>query len=104
MKYVKPEQVTSPQEYLSDISVVYDGGEKSFSIARINWDGTGQFAIRWNVARREWDDPSKQSEAKECVGMPSSRGYPVWFVLPDELMDKDSDVWEKIREFKKTHI
>lgn len=85
MKYIKPNKVTSPQKYVEIIEVLHDGGEESFSIARIRWDGTECFAIRWNVAAPEWEVQDKINEKKFCVGMPSSHGYPVWFVLPEEF-------------------
>ena len=98
MNYIRPNQVTSPQDYISNIRVLHDGGEGSFSIAMIEWEGNDCFAIRWNVARREWDDPEKQNGNKQCVGMPSSHGYPVWFVLPDEIIDTMSSIWNIINE------
>ncbi len=96
MKYTPPSTVTSPQDYISNIRVIFDGGVDSFSVAKLDWEGEPRIAMRWNVARREWDDPEKQSGKKVCVGMPSSHGYPVWFVLPDELASKDSDIWKQI--------
>jgi len=100
MRYINPIQVTSPQDFISNVRVLFDGGEESFSIAQINWEGTDCYAIRWNIARREWDDPEKQNETKNCIGMPSSHGYPVWFVLPDEFLDKESEVWKIIEKHK----
>jgi hypothetical protein len=93
MKYALPNTVTSPQDYITNIQVIYDGGVESFSIAKLDWEGRPCIAMRWNVARREWDDPDKQSGKTVCVGMPSSHGYPVWFVLPEEF---DSEVWTLI--------
>jgi len=51
--------------------------------------------MRWNVSEREWDDADKESGKVLCKGMPVSRGYPVWFVLPDDAF-KNTDVWKKI--------
>lgn len=96
MKYTPPNTVTSPQDYISNIRIVFDGGKGSFSIARLDWEGEPRIAMRWNVARREWDDPDKKSGKKVCVGMPSSHGFPVWFVLPDEIISKDPKVWKLI--------
>jgi hypothetical protein len=96
MKYAPPNTVTSPQDYISNIRVIYDGGENSFSIARLDWEAKPCIAMRWNVARRECDDPEKQSGKKACVGMPSSHGFPVWFLLPDEIISKNSEVWKLI--------
>ncbi len=85
MRYFNPINVISPQAYVEVLEVLFDGGEESFSIARINWDGSECLAIRWNIAAPEWDVPDKITEKKICVGMPSSHGYPVWFVLPKEF-------------------
>jgi hypothetical protein len=103
MNYVDPRHVNSPQDYVTDVRVVHDGGgddpAKSFSVARIKWEGADCVAIRWNVAMREFDDPAKQ-QGKQCVGVPSSRGYPVWFILPDEITDITSEIWKKIASIK----
>lgn len=101
MKYVKPNLVTSPRDFIGNVEVIYNGGAESFSLAKIEWEGSPSYAIRWNVARREWDDPVKISLKKECVGMPSSHGYPVWFVIPDEFLDKDSEIWKLLESSKK---
>jgi hypothetical protein len=97
MNYTAPANVIGPQDYVSNVHVIYDGGQDSVSIARLDWEGNQVFAMRWNVARREWDDPDKASGSKVCLGMPSSRGYPVWFVLPDEMLNPDSEIWQHIR-------
>ncbi len=98
MNYINPNQVISPQEYISNIRILHDGGNDSFSLARVEWEGEDCFAIRWNIARREWDDPEKQIDRKQCIGMPSSHGYPIWFILPEELIDQDSEIWRIINE------
>lgn len=85
MKYYKPLQVVSPKEYLKVIKIICDYGEKSYSIAELDWDGKICYGIRWNIARNEWNDEEKKNENKKCIGMPSSRGYPVWFILPDNF-------------------
>jgi hypothetical protein len=97
MNYTAPTNVIGPQDYVSNVRVIYDGGEDSVSIARLDWEGNQVFAMRWNVARREWHDPDKVSGSKVCIGMPSSRGHPVWFVLPDEMLDPGSEIWQQIR-------
>lgn len=101
MDYIRPDQVTSPQDYVSNVRVLHEGPEDSFSLAIIEWEGEDCFAIRWNVARREWDDPEKINETKQCVGMPSSHGYPVWFVLPNEMINPTSAVWKIIDKNKR---
>lgn len=92
MRYTLPHAVTSPQDYVNDVNVIYDGGEEGYSVAKILWEDEPCLAIRWNVARREFEDPEKVSGEKVCVGMPSSHGYPVWFVLPEEILNQDSEV------------
>lgn len=83
MRYHDPSTVLSPRDMVSNVRVIFDGGNNSFSLATIEWDGTDCLAMRWNIALREWDDPEKINNNRICVGMPSSRGYPVWFILPD---------------------
>lgn len=95
MKYKDPKKVCSPKDAVSDLDVIYDGGDSSVSVAKLKWYGDQKTGIRWNVGMREWNDPSKKA-GKECVGVPSSRGYPTWFVIPDELLDKNSDLWKLI--------
>ena len=84
MKYNHPAQVRSPRGYAKHITPLFDGGEESFSIAILeNSDGNHNIGIRWNVSEKEWDDTRKTGEGKVCIGMPQSRGYSVWFILPD---------------------
>lgn len=99
MLYKQPNTVTSPQDCVSNINVIFDGGTGSypFSVAKLDWDGVPCIAMRWNVGQREWDDPQKKNNNKECVGMPVSRGFPVWFVLPKEFFDQNSEVWKQIK-------
>lgn len=101
MNYTSPGTITSPRDYISNIRVIFDGGEASFSLAKLDWEGKPCFAMRWNVARREWDDIEKSSGKKVCVGMPSSHGYPVWFVLPDTFINKDPEIWGLIDKARK---
>jgi hypothetical protein len=92
MRYTLPEDVTSPQDAISKVEVIHDDGEDSVSIARITWFGTEMLAMRWNIALREWDDPEKIDESKICLGMPVSRGYPTWFILPEKMFDFGSEL------------
>jgi hypothetical protein len=98
MIYVNPNAVKSPSDFIENIQVIFDGGENSYSLAKAEWEGRECFAIRWNVARREYDDPEKQADRKICIGMPSSHGYPVWFILPEDLLDRNSEIWQRIEE------
>ena len=100
MLYTLPSNVRSPKDCVSNINVIFDGGTASpnhFSVATLDWDGCPCLAMRWNVGQREWDDPEKQNNQKVCVGMPVSRGFPVWFVLPDDFFKENSDVWKLIK-------
>ncbi|MDP1728433.1 MAG: hypothetical protein Q8M15_16735 [Bacteroidota bacterium] len=92
MRYFNPKDVRSPRDFVEDVIVMHDGGsgeilsQNGFSLAKILWEGDYCYGIRWNVARREWDDPDKVSGLKICVGVPSSHGYPVWFILPEIIV------------------
>ena len=83
MRYIKPDRVISPRDFIRDVHVIFDGGIYSFSIAELEWEGGKTYGMRWNVARREHDNPEKQNGNIECMGMPTSRAYPVWFILPE---------------------
>ncbi len=105
MRYIKPNRVISPRDFVRNVNVIFDGGIDSFSIAELEWEGGKTFAMRWNVARREWDDPEKQNGNIECKGMPTSRSYPVWFVLPEIIGNHIPKIIEdeekRIKESKK---
>ena len=78
MSYTNPEDVIFPQGHLSSVDVIYDGGEGSYAVANIVWDGHETVGIRWNGGG---DGPFPGE------GNPQSRGYPTWFVLPDEIAE-----------------
>lgn len=83
MNYNHPNQVRSPQDYVKHIKPLYDGGEEGCSIAILeDCDGIKNIGIRWNVSEKEWNDIRKTKNGMICVGMPQSRGYSVWFLLP----------------------
>ena len=83
MKYIKPEDVKSPRSYVKTIKPLYDGGCEGFSIAILeNINGDYHVGMRWNISENEWVDKLKIKEEKYCLGMPQSRGYSVWFILP----------------------
>lgn len=70
--------------YAKQIRPLYDGGEEGFSIAILeDSNGYKNIGIRWNVSEKEWEDSRKTEDGMTCVGMPQSRGYSVWFILPD---------------------
>ena len=101
MKYYAPNDVTSPKDCVRNIEVLYDGGDDFVSVASLDWKRIPSIAMRWNVAQREWNDSEKKKGKKECVGMPSSHGYPVWFILPKELFDQQSDLRQAIEKYLK---
>ena len=51
-------------------SVVYKNTENRWVIVALDWDGEPRLGIRWF-----WGNS----------GSPTSRGYPSWFIVPDEL-------------------
>lgn len=84
MKYNRPDQVRSPLGCANHIMPLFDGGEEGFSNAILeDCDGVYNIGIRCNVSEKEWYDTRKTEEGIVCVGMPQSRGYSVWFILPD---------------------
>lgn len=99
MIYHNPNTVLSPKDFVDNVSVIFDGGANSYSIAEVIWEGQKQLAIRWNIARREWDDQNKINNQTTCVGMPSSHGYPVWFIIPAELIDCNSEINKTIKDY-----
>lgn len=97
MRYVNPLDVTSPQDAVSNIRLILDQGEEGISVAQIDWYEEPILVMRWNVSLREWEDPKKISEENICLGMPVSRGHPVWFVIPEEFFDNNSELWKNIK-------
>lgn len=115
LDYVKPKDVTSPMDYVQEVTPIFDGTEKNegkehskdFSLAIFRWQGEYTLGIRWNITMREANDPAKQNGFKTCKGIPVSFTHPVWFVLPKQLHEsvliamksflQDSDL-EQIRK------
>ena len=70
--YVKPGEVTSPQDRWTLIGVLRDGGLGEASYAVGLWEGELRIACRWNGGKNR---PN---------GNPVSTGYPTWMVMePD---------------------
>jgi len=78
MTYKKPSEITSPKKRLSKVDVIYDDGDGSYAIAKIEWDKKSATGIRWNGS-----DSKKGPYPK--IGFPQSFGYGTWFILPDEI-------------------
>ena len=96
LDYVKPKNVTSPMDYVQEVTPIFDGTEKNegkektkqledFSLAILKWKDEYTLGIRWNLTMREANDPEKQNGTKTCKGIPVSFTHPVWFVLPKQL-------------------
>ena len=73
---VNPEDVQSPKRLLVVVSVIANTGEDGYSVALIRWNGEPRLAMRWNGSGDEND-----------LGNPQLRGYPAWFVIPDEFRE-----------------
>ena len=104
MRYKPPDTVTSPRDAISNVEVLYDGGDDSVSVARITWFGNEVLAMRWNIALREWDDPEKINEHKICLGMPVSSGFSTWFILPDEMFESNSELSSVLKTLIKKSV
>jgi hypothetical protein len=84
--YIKPHQVVSPVTHLSNLSVLYDGGEwdpskpktSGWSVAKGIWDGGECFLFRWNSSYRGGGGRPSGVD----LGWPVSGGLPVWTVIP----------------------
>lgn len=96
LDYVKPKNVTSPMDYVQEVTPIFDGTEKNegkekskqledFSLAILKWQDEYTLGIRWNLTMREANDSEKQNGTKTCKGIPVSFTHPVWFVLPKQL-------------------
>lgn len=78
MPYTDPNTVESPKSRVEDVEVIFDKGpkEKSWSVARLKFDGNDAVGIRWNG-----------DESTSGVGTPSAFANPTWFILPGELAE-----------------
>lgn len=75
MNYVDPASVISPKHKVSNVEVIHDGGEHSWSAAKLTWENNPVVGLRWNGSY----------DSETTKGMPQSRGYPTWFIVPEEL-------------------
>lgn len=69
--------IISPKGRVEELKVIYDGGEESWSLAKMKWDGENAVGIRWNGGSEDKKFPG--------IGNPQSRGVPTWFILPEEV-------------------
>lgn len=77
MSYTPPDMVKSPKGRIKDLEVIYNGGEESWSLAKMKWDERNAIGIRWNGGSEDKKFPG--------IGNPQSRGVPTWFILPEEV-------------------
>lgn len=74
MPYVDPWDVIGPRKIWSLTQVEFSTGRGGWSVARGEWDGVPAVGIRWNG-----------QDGETGPGNPQSRGFPTWFILPEEL-------------------
>jgi hypothetical protein len=77
---IDPKDVHSPRDRWTLIDVLAElGGPDSnwWALALGHWDDIPCLAARWNG----------DAEIEGSKGNPISRGYPTWFILPDEMAE-----------------
>jgi hypothetical protein len=105
MSYFNAIDVISPKRNLRNVVPIqlYPNKlypNKDFTVAKVVWDGIERIAIRWNVTENESKHPDKASGKTKCIGEPNSRGYPTWFIVPEEflrLLINGSELAENIK-------
>ena len=88
MAYIDPQMVQSPKDRVGDLTVVLDGKEGQFSIARMTWDGNPAIGVRWNGG---------DSGKFQGLGNPQSRGIATWFILPEPIAALVEENLERIK-------
>ena len=53
MAYIDPKIVQSPKGRVKNLNVIFDGGEGSYSVAHMDWDGNAAVGVRWNGGATE---------------------------------------------------
>jgi hypothetical protein len=87
---IDPNTVDSPRDRwtLIDVLCQHGGGDENWwALALGRWDGVPCLAARWNGA-----------DNKESKGNPISRGYPIWFILPDEMAEAVKPLIPKVKQ------
>ncbi|EOJ8667008.1 hypothetical protein AB7250_07650 [Providencia stuartii] len=80
--YINPKDVLSPKGQVEILDIIFDSGRWGASVALLNYrDSIGDefeecIGMRWNGSLK---DNNK--------GTPLSRGYPIWFIIPDVFKD-----------------
>ena len=90
MAYVEPETVISPKANWELSRVLLNTGPGGWSAADGRWDSNACLAVRWNG-----------SDTSAGLGNPQSRGYPTWFIVPDEL---ENTIRNEISRLLKTDV
>ncbi len=75
---IDPKSVIAPQNKWAMIDVLCQKGgpnQNWWSMAIGRWEGDPCLGLRWNG-----------DESDDSKGSPTSRGYPTWFVVPQELV------------------
>jgi hypothetical protein len=88
MRYIRPQDVTAPKSHLELIRILDEGGEGTTAVGLGWWHEKKRgkprsrvvLLLRWNG----WNDPIGE---ESVVGVPSSRGYPTWFVLEEKFYE-----------------
>ena len=70
VKYVPPEQVTSPRRHWTLLLVLDPGDEGEIALCVGRWDNEPRLGMRWNG----WEE--------NLLGNPQSRGVATWFLIP----------------------
>jgi len=88
---MRPEDVDSPREKLSNLTVVHNAAAEGWSVATFMWLHEDGLRRRVGI-RRNGDDGE--------VGNPQSRGVATWFVLPENLIAAFVEMYAARRERK----
>lgn len=80
MSYITPDMVVSPKNKITNVDVLIDNGEDSWSLAEVVWEGRVNIGIRWNGSSKQGVD-----QRFNGIGNPQSRGVPTWFILPEDV-------------------
>ncbi|BBM36389.1 hypothetical protein [Pseudoleptotrichia goodfellowii] len=67
-----PKTILSPKGKVENIEIIEQNTD--YTIAILSWEGKDTIAARWN--------PTEEN----TMGIPQSRGYATWFILPDTIL------------------
>lgn len=81
--YYTPEDCVYPKG--TKVHKILENNE-DFVLALITYRNSQDvaLAVRWHVSDRE---EKNKRNGETCVGFPNSFGKPIWFVLPDNLLN-----------------